>query len=279
MQVGERERKEALDRIEREVLEMVSSRLVDPGTKRVYTTGMISKALNQLSSASGQHQQQAGEKEKMKSKATIAAEHEQEVALETKATEEGDSSISPAANKRPLWTGVTQSKSAKQQALDAIKALIAWQPIPVMRARMRLRITCPVAILKHTVKAAPAPTSSSETGAGMGTDTEEPAPSAKASKKKGKGGKKGKKGGDDDDGADFNESTPAPTGKTTAGTVKDRILSYIEEIETQETTGDEWEIVGFAEPGAFKGLSEFVGGETRGKGRVEVLDMSVRHDD
>ncbi|KAI5288999.1 hypothetical protein KEM52_000948 [Ascosphaera acerosa] len=56
IQVGERERKEALDRIEREVLELVSARLVDPGTKRVYTTGMISKALNQLSSASGQQQ-------------------------------------------------------------------------------------------------------------------------------------------------------------------------------------------------------------------------------
>ncbi|KAI5304105.1 hypothetical protein KEM56_006844 [Ascosphaera pollenicola] len=285
VQVGERERKEALDRIEREVLEMVSSRLVDPSTKRVYTTGMISKALNQLSNASGQHQQQTGEKEKTKSKAAVAADHEQEAALEHKAAEEGDASISPAANKKPLWTGVTQSKSAKLQALDAIKALIAWQPIPVMRARMKLRITCPVAILKHTVKAAPTTTpSSAETATGTGTDTEEAVAPSKSTKKKGKGGKKGKKGGDDDDGHDagFNGSAPASfvsAGKTSTGTVKDRILSYFEEIETQETAGDEWEAVGFAEPGAFKGLSEFVGGETKGRGRVEVLDMSVRHDD
>ncbi|KAI5287121.1 hypothetical protein KEM54_006223 [Ascosphaera aggregata] len=294
VQVGERERKEALDRIEREVLELVSSRLVDPDTKRVYTTGMISKALNQLSSASAQHhqQQQAGEKEKEKTKGktTSAAEHGQQAALEHKAVEEGDTPIgsaaaAAAASKKPLWTGVTQSKSAKIQALDAIKALIAWQPIPVMRARMRLRITCPVTILKQVARVAPTTTLSSSSDAlagATGSDTEDapvPVKSGKGGNKKGKIGKKNKKGTSDGDTDDGSSAPTTPAEKQSSRTVKDCILGYFEEIETQEVAGDEWEVVGFAEPGAFKGLSEFVGGETKGRGRVEVLDMSVRHDD
>jgi ribosome maturation protein SDO1 len=66
------------------------------------------------------------------------------------------------------------------------------------------------------------------------------------------------------------------------GTVKDRILSYFEAVESQDTGGGgagEWEVVGFVEPGAFKGLGEFVAGETKGKGRVEVLDAAVTHED
>ena len=57
------------------------------------------------------------------------------------------------------------------------------------------------------------------------------------------------------------------------------LLLYIEAVESQEVSGDEWEVVGFAEPGAFKGLNDFIGLETRGRGRVEVLDMSVTHED
>ena len=57
-------------------------------------------------------------------------------------------------------------------------------------------------------------------------------------------------------------------------------MAFIESVESQEVIGgDEWEIVGFAEPGAFKGLNELVSNETRGRGRVEVLDMSVTHED
>jgi ribosome maturation protein SDO1 len=63
------------------------------------------------------------------------------------------------------------------------------------------------------------------------------------------------------------------------GTVKDRILSFIEQVETQDVVGSEWEVVGFVEPGAFKGLGDFIGGETKGQGRVEVLDMAVTHED
>ena len=135
----------------------------------------------------------------------------------------------------PTWTGVVTTKSAKSQALEAMKALIAWQPIPVTRARMRLRISCPTSILKQASKAAP------------------------------------KKGAQENGAEDAD-------GEKSAGTVKDRILSYIEQVESQDTMGQEWEVVGFVEPGAFKGLGELIGGETKGRGRVEVLDMAVMHE-
>lgn len=72
---------------------------------------------------------------------------------------------------------------------------------------------------------------------------------------------------------------PRPPPAKGPSNVKDKILSYIESVESQEIASDEWEVVGFAEPGAFKGLNEFVGNETRGRGRVEVLDMAVTHED
>ena len=49
----------------------------------------------------------------------------------------------------------------------------------------------------------------------------------------------------------------------------------MEAIESQDEIGQEWEVIGFAEPGSFKPLGEFVGSETRGMGRVEVLDMAA----
>ncbi|KAJ5733551.1 hypothetical protein N7493_002337 [Penicillium malachiteum] len=239
VQVGERERKDILDRVEKEVLDIVSGRLVDPTTKRVYTSGMISKALDQLSSASGQQQTGDGP---------------------------GAGDEQP---KKPIWTGVSSNRSAKSQALDAMKALIAWQPIPVMRARMRLRVTCPVSLLKQSVKAAPAAGASKEKEFSSG---------GSKSNKKGKGSKKSAKRGDDSD-AEAGDSGAEGVPKA-AGTVKDKIMGYIESVESQEVVGgDEWEVVGFAEPGAFKGLNDFVGNETRGRGRVEVLDMSVTHED
>jgi ribosome maturation protein SDO1 len=55
----------------------------------------------------------------------------------------------------PKWTGIVTTKSAKSQALFAMKALIAHQPIPVARMQMKLRITCPTAVLKQAAKVAP----------------------------------------------------------------------------------------------------------------------------
>ena len=62
------------------------------------------------------------------------------------------------------------------------------------------------------------------------------------------------------------------------GTVKDKILSYVEQVESQDVAGEEWEVVGFVEPGSFKTLTEFIGGQTKGRARAEVLDMAVIHE-
>lgn len=272
LQVGEKERAAQLDRVHAEVVDLVTSRLVDPTTKRVYTPGMIAKALDQLSAQSAQARQEEAERERQARKeeekrrrdeadGTAPAEHVTASAqTETDAAEGvanhlAKTHISP----KPLWSGVSASKSAKSQALDAMKALVAWQPIPVARARMRLRVSCHVGILKQSVKAS-APHA----------DDAEPRPA------KGKGGKAGK--GKNETGAAAT-STSADTETKAGGTVKDRILSYFEDAETQGTSGEEWEVVGFVEPGAFKGLSDFIGAETRGRGRVEVLDMAVKHDE
>ena len=221
MQVGEKERHAQAERIHNEVIDIVAGKLVDPKTKRVYTAGMIEKALEQLSAHGGQQKQE---------------EHSKAASGTATPTAEGEEGKGKKKD-MPMWTGIVTTKSAKSQALEAMKALIAWQPIPVSRARMRLRVTCPASILKQAVKAPAKKETTQEEG-----EEEE-------------------------------------SEKTAAGTVKDRILSYIEQVETQDTEGQEWEVVGFVEPGAFKGLGEFIGGETKGRGRVEVLDMAVMHED
>ncbi|CAG8980388.1 hypothetical protein HYALB_00003952 [Hymenoscyphus albidus] len=217
LQVGEKERAAQLERVHNEIVDIVASKLVDPRTKRVYTTGMIEKALEMLSSQGSQAQQEK--------KAAAAA---------------GDAAAIPAAEegeakpkvKEYTWTGVSATKSAKSQALDAMKALIIHQPIPVARARMRLRITCPTSILKHSTKSAPKAAADAENGE-----------------------------------------------EKTKETVKDHILSFIEQVEHQDVVGSEWEVTGFVEPGAFKGLGDFVGSETKGQGRVEVLEMAIIQED
>jgi ribosome maturation protein SDO1 len=215
LQVGEKERHAQLERVHNEVVSIVASKLVDPKTKRVYTTGMIDKALDILSSQGSQAQQE-------KSAGSGAG---------TPAT--GEEGEAKPKTKEHVWTGVVATKSAKSQALEAMKALISHQPIPVARARMRLRITCPTSILKQAAKTA---------GPKAGVDAEDGEEKA-------------------------------------TGTVKDRILSFIEQVETQDVVGSVWEVTGFVEPGAFKGLGDFIGGETKGQGRVEVLDMAVTHED
>ncbi|KAF5572432.1 SDO1-like protein [Fusarium pseudoanthophilum] len=213
MQVGEKERAAQTERVHNEVVSIVASKLVDPRTKRVYTSGMIEKALDMLSS-------QAHTATPDKSAAGSAT---------------GTPATGEAGEAKPRvqhnWTGVSTTKSAKSQALEAMKALIAHQPIPVARARMRLRIACTTNVLKQAVKGA-------------------------------KGGNK------EEDGE-----------QKAVGTVKDKILSYVEQVESQDVVGSEWEVVGFVEPGAFKPLSDFIGNETKGQGRVEVLDMAVTHED
>jgi ribosome maturation protein SDO1 len=140
MQVGDKERGAELDRLKHEVIDIVASKLVDPRTKRVYTAGMIEKALDQLSSQSATQQPEKA----AEGKATDAAPAP---AAEDGKTEE--------VKKLPKWTGVVSGKQAKSQALFAMKCLIAHQPMPLARIQMKLRITCPTSVLKQGVKSAP----------------------------------------------------------------------------------------------------------------------------
>lgn len=221
LQVGEKERQAELERLRTEVIDIVAGKLVDPGTKRVYTPGMIEKALDILS----QQGVQASGSKAMGSKSASGT-----ASPGTPNVTNGESpqveSWKGKGRASHTWTGVVTTKSAKSQALDAMKALITHQPIPVMRARMRLRVTCPTSVLKQAVRSVP-------------------------------------KGGTVEDG-DLLKAT---------GTVKDRILSNIEVIESQEVIGEEWEATGLTEPGALKALTDLLGSESKGKGRVEVLGM------
>ena len=139
LQVGEKERQAELDRINNQVINIVAGMVVDPKTKVVYTPGMIGKALDQLATQSHHTE-----------KPDPAAENGE------------DKGKAPVARSLPRWTGVTSvtNKPAKHQALQAVKALVAHQPIPVMRAQMEVEITCPVAVTKHNVKSPPKPTGS-----------------------------------------------------------------------------------------------------------------------
>jgi ribosome maturation protein SDO1 len=134
LQVGEKERNAELERTRNEVIDIVAGKLVDPKTKRVYTSGMIEKALDGLSSQAASAQQQGDKKD---------------------AESKDDSEDKGKAKELPKWTGIVTTKSAKSQALFAMKALIAHQPIPVARMQMKLRITCPTSVLKQAAKIAP----------------------------------------------------------------------------------------------------------------------------
>lgn len=139
LQVGEKERNAELERTKNEVIDIVAGKLVDPKTKRVYTSGMIEKALDGLS----------GQKE------------------EKKDDEDGEKG---KGKELPKWTGIVTTKSAKSQALFAMKALIAHQPIPVARMQMKLRITCPTSVLKQAAKTAgPKAQASSDENKSSGT--------------------------------------------------------------------------------------------------------------
>lgn len=215
-QIGQKERNANLERLHNEVLVIVAGKLVDPKSGRVYTTGMIEKALDQLSS-------QGGRVERATPKGDATPQKDAPVA--DVASQLANLTTGDVEKPKPTWTGVTTTRDAKSQALVAMKALIAHQPIPIARARMRLRITCPTSIMKQAAKAAP-------------TD------------------------GDD----------------KPKGTVKDRIMGWVEQVEHQDVVGDEWEVVGFVEPGDYKPLAEFIGTQTKGRARAEVLDMAVTHE-
>ena len=141
IQVGEKERHAELERMHTEVIDIVAGKLVDPKTKRVYTPGMIEKALDILSKQGAD-----GAGAKVDSKPASGAA--------TPGSTGGKTTGDPTDNgemktKKHGWTGVVTTRSAKLQALEAMKALIEHQPIAVQRARMKLRVTCPASVLKQ----------------------------------------------------------------------------------------------------------------------------------
>jgi ribosome maturation protein SDO1 len=230
LQVGEKERQQELERVHREVVEIVAGRLVDPKTKRVYTTGMVEKALEQLQSQGGNSGRQAGKGQGVTAGEDRSQSRDQNQSGTSTPSKQqnGDGADGDAKPVyKPKWTGVSTNKSAKSQALEAMKALIAHQPIPVARARMRLRITCPTNILKQNYKIV---------GKSEGEEPEK-------------------------------------------GIIKDKILSFVEQVETQDVMGEEWECVGFVEPGSFKTLGEFINTQTKGRAVAEVLDMAVTQEE
>lgn len=111
LQVGDKERAAQLERVHNEVIGIVASKLVDPRTKRVYTFGMIEKALDMLSS-----------------QAHTTPDSKSNTASGTGTPVTGEDSEAKPRAKEHSWTGVVTTKSAKSQALDAMKALIAYQP-------------------------------------------------------------------------------------------------------------------------------------------------------
>ncbi len=279
LQVGEKERQAQMDRVHHEVIDIVAGKLVDPRTKRVYTYGMIEKALAELSTRSAQsshghhrHHHDAANPQSSNSKGKAASSSESPSEQDGLAAAPTDENGRGKPKELPGWTGVVTTRSAKSQALEAMKALIAHQPIPVARARMRLRITCPTSLLKQSTRSSTHPASpASQQAQHEGKKKNKKSknqPSAESSKAP---QPQQKQAQEDDDGTNSENKS-----KTT---VKDKVLSYIEEIESQDITGQDWEVVGFVEPGAYKALGEFIGAETKGRGRVEVLDMAVVHED
>ena len=57
---------------------------------------------------------------------------------------------------------------------------------------------------------------------------------------------------------------------------KEKVLGVVEKVEEEEfTDAGEWMVTGFVEPGRYKEVVDLVGKETKGRGRVEVLDAAV----
>ena len=193
LQVGEKERGAQLEQIHNEVIQIVTGKCVDPGSGRPYTTGMIEKALSELMTKGGG----SG------GGGTTAG-------TSTPNNGETDGSHNNKGKERepdePRWTGVVTTKSAKSQALDAIRALVHFQPIPISRARMRLRIFLPSTVAKK---------------------------------------------------------------------LRVTVVELVEEVVDEDFGGDGWTAEVVCEPGKYRDIGDLIGKETKGKGRVEVLETAV----
>jgi len=105
---------------------------------------------------------------------------------------------------RDAGFNIHPTRSAKQQALEAIRVLQEKNVIPIARAQMRLRIVM----------------------------------SAKDAKR-----------------------------------IKEKLMPLVAKVE-DEDWGDEFDMVCLVDPGQFRPLTELVQGETKGRGRVETLNLS-----
>jgi ribosome maturation protein SDO1 len=132
IQIGEKERGAELERLNKEVVEIVAGMVVDPKSKRAYTTGMIEKALDQLSNQGGHAGRSAGKGvQRQQNGGSESRDRDSSAAPDG---ENGKEATAEAVPERK-WKGVTTTKNAKAQALDAVKALLAHQPIPVERVK------------------------------------------------------------------------------------------------------------------------------------------------
>ncbi|TGZ84422.1 Shwachman-Bodian-diamond syndrome protein [Ascodesmis nigricans] len=59
---------------------------------------------------------------------------------------------------------------------------------------------------------------------------------------------------------------------------KDKVKEYVEKVVEEEMNGGDWVAECDVEPGRFKELVELVKKESKGKGRVEVLETAVVHE-
>lgn len=108
-----------------------------------------------------------------------------------------------------LGFNFVSNKPAKSQALEAIRLLVAQQVIPIVRARMKVRVTVNEGQAKEAKKYAPA------------------------------------------------------------------IKSLLVEVEDEEWSASNWELVGFIDPGNFRKMDEAVRTESKGKASMEVLDTAA----
>ncbi|KAF3224280.1 hypothetical protein TWF191_006063 [Orbilia oligospora] len=196
-QVGEKERGQQLEMLQKEVVQIVTEKCVDPTTGRVYTSGLIEKALEGLMSRN-------------QNSATATTTTNGEGSSSAAPAESNEKGKEKAKDEPPRWTGVVTTKSAKSQALEAIKALLYYQPIPIARQRMKLRIFLPSAVAKK---------------------------------------------------------------------VKPTISEMIDQLVDEDFGGDGWNADVICDPGVYRTISDLVGKEAKGRGRVEVLDTAVAAND
>jgi len=145
-------------------------------------------------------------------------EHFQEKTFRDIATIVAEKCVDPET-KRPLTVGVVEramkdihysihpSRSAKQQALEVIRAL--KDKIPIQRAQMRLAVILPT----------------------------------KESKK-----------------------------------VKDKLLPLVSKVEKEEVDDDQLIMDCLIDPGQFRAITELIKNETKGKGSIELVNLSVQEE-